>query len=272
MAHQPIFLKRASIFLTSIMLLSCSRVSSLSLSTGSGVINSFTKSRNDLYRDLTLAVKKGHVTHTYDVARDFMFSTLDDRDNNNKVKDVYLGKTFSDVTNSKNAYNRGKGLTAEHTWPQSLGAGVTPAQSDLFALFPVETIANTVRNNHPFGEVKKIIKPLEDADGDGNYAKLGYDATGTIVFEPPSEHKGDVARALYYFYFRYHTISDKAGPFTVINFRREIPTLRQWSKSDPVSRIEKKRAEQITAFQGNINPFVAHPEFIEQLCDLLESR
>jgi len=80
-------------------------------------------------------------------------------------------------------------LNAEHTRPKSHGVADTPAVSDFHHLFPVDSEANQKRANLPFGEV-------EAATWSKGGAKLGLDANGNEVFEPPDEHKGNAARAL----------------------------------------------------------------------------
>ena len=41
--------------------------------------------------------------------------------------------------------------------------------------------------------------------------------------------------------------------------------LLKWSKNDPVSQREIDRNNAVYNFQGNRNPFIDHPEFIEEI-------
>ena len=86
-------------------------------------------------------------------------------------------------------------MNVEHTWPQSKGA-TGQAKSDLHHLFPTDSKANSTRGSFPFGEVV-TVKWTQDG------SKFGLDANGNQVFEPPDEHKGNVARALMYFATEY---------------------------------------------------------------------
>lgn len=196
----------------------------------------------------------------YDGARDVMFRDLDDPDNDDQVTDIYLGKTFANVHDRQTAYVNGQGMNAEHTWPQSKGAeGV--AKSDLHHLFPAEAHANSTRSSYPFGEVMKA------SWSDGG-SQLGANADGVTVFAPRAPQRGDTARAIFYFYMMY------AGQPNVKldNFQVEEPVLRQWSKQDPVDAREAARNDKIQQVQGNRNPFVDHPEWIDTVGEFLANK
>ena len=40
---------------------------------------------------------------------------------------------------------------------------------------------------------------------------------------------------------------------------------KRWHLSDPVDQKERDRNEAVFQFQNNRNPFVDHPEFVEQI-------
>jgi len=96
------------------------------------------------------------------------------------------------------------GMSREHTfahsWMPSYPAN-SPAQpeySDLHNLYlTLLDKANSVRNNHPFGEVKDSIL-FSYKEG-----RLGYNK-GKIVYEPRNCHKGNVARAIFYMMIAYN--------------------------------------------------------------------
>ena len=73
------------------------------------------------------------------------------------------------------------------------------------------------------------------------------------LFEPPDEKKGDVARAMFYFYTVYHTEAMSADSTF---FERQRETLLRWNHTDPPDQSEKIRNERIERIQGNRNPFV----------------
>jgi deoxyribonuclease I len=77
------------------------------------------------------------------------------------------------------------------------------------------------------------------------------------VFEPPEEHKGNVARAMFYFSSEYNKHIDPA----------EEAVLREWNKLDAVDAAEIERNRRISAVQGNENQFVLHSELADRVAD-----
>ncbi|MFP5503467.1 MAG: endonuclease I family protein, partial [Candidatus Sericytochromatia bacterium] len=187
----------------------------------------------------------------YDRARDVMFGEADDVDGDNVVECDYTDRVLENVTNRGTAYRGGSGFNAEHTWPQSKGA-VGAAKADLHHLFPTDCKANSVRGSFPFGEVKS-------ADWTQDGSQRGTNGRGDIVFEPKDEQKGNTARAILYFYTVYGQSAD------LQNFRIEEEVLKRWHQQDPVDAIEKARNEVVFKAQGNRNPFVDHPEFVQKI-------
>lgn len=212
------------------------------------------KSGKDLLLTLHNIVAK-HKDLGYDLGRDIMFGDVDDLDNDNVVEGVYSGRRLPNVTNRTNAYMNGKGLNAEHTWPKSKGAGGGPAKADLHHLFPTDIKTNSTRSSYPFGYVAKVL--FENGG-----SKFGFDSQGRKVFEPRNEHKGNLARALLYFYTVYGA---GGGNISLQNFSQEEPILKRWHQMDPVDRAERARNDAVFKFQGNRNPYIDHPEYVEQV-------
>ena len=79
----------------------------------------------------------------------------------------------------------------------------------------------------------------------------------TIIFEPPNGHKGNVARALFYFSVRYQIKISKLQEYY----------LKKWHQQDPVDEFEKWRNDQIEDIQGNRNPFIDMPELVKHIDD-----
>jgi deoxyribonuclease-1 len=171
------------------------------------------------------------------------------------VKDVYCRKEFTQrQTNiGPNVIPNSNVLNCEHTWPQSKFTSrfsKDMQKSDLHHLYPTDSKANSIRGNHNF------------ADVDGWEAYDGCDASRTgsakrngSRFEPPMEHKGNVARALFYFSVRYQIqIPDSEEKY-----------LREWHELDPVDAEERERNEWIQKVQGNRNPFIDYPQLAENI-------
>lgn len=182
----------------------------------------------------------------YDHARKEMFSRLDNH--NGHVRCVYTGREI--VTHGIPNAEGSTRMNTEHTFPKSWLKGTSRPLSDLHHLFPTDTQTNAMRSSYPFGEVVHV-----EWTAPGGEAKLGKDASGQTVFEPPDSHKGNVARAMFY-------ISSVYGLKLT---QRQQEVLRSWSKLDPVDQAERQRNEEIAKIQGNVNPFVDSPELIDRV-------
>lgn len=166
---------------------------------------------------------------------------------------------------SSNAYEQG--INCEHSWPQSMGAK-GQAKSDMHHLFPTREGVNSARSNYPFGEIRdeetdrwylgEIIQdeiPTKNIDG---YSELDSDSGH---FEPREDMKGNIARAMFYFYTMYH---DQSG-FNASFFEGQKNTLFQWHIADPVDDFEAHRNRFIAKYQdGKVNPFIEDKSLVER--------
>lgn len=147
-------------------------------------------------------------------------------------------------------------VNVEHTWPQSRFTGKFPRElqkSDLHHLYPTDSNMNSSRSSYPFGEVEREKQRLKCDE-----SKLGTTAQGGgIYFEPPENHKGNVARSLFYFAVRYQSKIDSI----------QEDYLRDWHVNDPPDEEEKRRNDEIFKVQGNRNPFIDHPSWVELIAD-----
>lgn len=145
-------------------------------------------------------------------------------------------------------------LNVEHTWPQSRFGGSAPKgvqKSDLHHLFPADSVMNSKRGNMRFGDVDGKSVELKCSE-----SRLSA-GPGRPHFEPPDAHKGNVARALFYFAVRYNmSITPE-----------EEDALRDWNRRDPVDPEERERNDKIEKIQGNRNPFIDHPEYVDRIND-----
>ncbi len=90
-------------------------------------------------------------------------------------------------------------------------------------------------------------------------------------FEPPKRVKGDVARMLFYMATRYEPgdkvdleLNDKVNNGSA-PYHGKLSVLLQWHKDDPVDDYERQRNNRIYEIQGNRNPFIDHPEWVEMI-------
>ena len=159
----------------------------------------------------------------------------------------------------------------EHTWCQSwmpsLGSTSSQEGSDQHHIFPVnQNQVNGVRSNHPLSNVVNVTKTYLSC-------KYGTNSNGKIVFEPRESHKGDAARALFYMAVRYNGIGGFDWTFnnlqTYLLGNSEdsinVSTLIAWAKQDPPDKWEIDRNNYVQSIQGNRNPFIDHPEYINYI-------
>ena len=204
-----------------------------------------------------------HLSHSYKAARSFLFGQLHlQRDREGYyIKGVYCNHKFRNSD-----FPQGKGLgenqipssfviNAEHTWPQSKfnkTLEISLQKSDLHALFPTSREANTLRSNLDFQEIDKVEDAVCEESAKGSHEQKSGD-----YFEPPQEHKGNVARALFYFAVRYN-----------LNIVDHVEnTLRFWHLSDPVDEEERTRHEKVFVFQQVRNPFIDYQQLVSFIED-----
>ncbi|MCE7870964.1 hypothetical protein DYH09_11385 [bacterium CPR1] len=148
-------------------------------------------------------------------------------------------------------------FNCEHAVPQVLFDRQDPMRGDLHHLFTAERDINAVRSNRPLADFPEYDgKPVEGSEPEG-FAPA--DRTG---FEPAGG-KGPMARAVLYFMVRYPWVLERAGELGYDH--AELETLRRWSREDPPGLYEKHRNAEIQVQQGNRNPFVDHPEWVDRV-------
>ncbi|ROI00423.1 endonuclease [Chryseobacterium daecheongense] len=159
-----------------------------------------------------------------------------------------------------NCYNR------EHIVPQSLFNEAAPMVSDIHFIRATDGKVNGMRSNYPFGKVGTATFTSKNGSKLGNSVSSGYSGT---VFEPIDAFKGDVARMIFYFVTRYQS---KLSTFTTGNMLGnstfpglqtwELNVLLAWHNQDPVSQAEINRNNASYTFQGNRNPFIDNPNYV----------
>jgi hypothetical protein len=207
--------------------------------------------------DLEAALRAVHTTtHRamgYRPAREVMFSSIDNV--GGQVECVYTGLLVTTMV-----IPPGTIMNTEHTWPQSRGADVDPMESDIHHLFPTESVSNSTRNNFYFCDVTGGVTWSV-----GGSVK-GTDAVGRTCFEPRESHRGNVARALFYFAVMYADFVFNTSGGTVGDIEIwEEPILRVWHVEDPPDALERRRNAAIEAAQGSRNPFVDYPHLVDRI-------
>ncbi len=159
-------------------------------------------------------------------------------------------------------YNR------EHIIPQSVFSEQSPMVSDAHFITPTDGKVNGIRSNYPHGNVSAATYTSQNGSKLGSSAVSGYSGT---VFEPINDFKGDIARMYFYFATRYeNTISGYSyamfnGTSNQVFTTAFLNLLLAWHAQDPVSAREIARNNAIYARQNNRNPFIDHPEYVNQI-------
>jgi endonuclease I len=237
-----------------------------------------TLSGYELKTRLNQILKKSHRDKGYSALISVYFSSDVDNtyDNDGSIMDIYSEDPSSyDPYNFRTRKNvcgqyrqESDCFNREHLFPQSAFGKANPMRSDFFHVFPTDGYVNGHRSNHPFGEVRNATWTSQ------NGSKLGSNTFGKYrgtVFEPIDEFKGDIARALLYFATRYEHRA-KSMRHAMVNRTQHqfyadwfIALLLKWHKQDPVSQHEIQRNEVGFKYQGNRNPFIDHPEWVEKI-------
>ena len=123
---------------------------------------------------------------------------------------------------------------------------------------------NSIRSSFPFADIddSRTERWLIDDQELNTIPTTNIDAyseSTKSAFEPREEVKGNIARALFYFYTIYR---DKAEDGF---FEQQQDTLCDWNVADPINVAEIERSHEIKTKQGNDNPFVLDPTLAERL-------
>jgi hypothetical protein len=195
---------------------------------------------------------------TYGEARDTLFSKILAK--NDSLSCLYTDYTIyldPNLDPTEDAF--AKGINTEHLWPRSKGASHVQAEANMYHIFPTRENVNNDRGNLPFNEIPDpqtnwwYYKAIKTANIPATNKDL-YSEIGQGFFEPAEGVKGDVARAMFYFYTIYRPEADAADPAF---FAPQRATLCQWHFDDPVDSAEWERNVLIAQYQdGKENPFI----------------
>lgn len=181
----------------------------------------------------------------------------------------------------------------EHTFPSSFFDDSLPMRSDMHFVWPADSKVNGQKSNFPLGYVRpssptpfisyngsKVGRPditknngyWGVADTTDNNNNTNYNK----VFEPADAFKGDFARAYLYVAARYHLrmgswenlVLNGNGVISNTNFTHFEPwiikILVEWHNADLPDGFEKRRNDSVFAIQGNRNPFIDYPHWVEK--------
>ena len=234
-----------------------------------------------LIRDHTVIDYGTGMGHTWEV---FFYS---DRNDEGYIMDMYCDDWKKVTTPGQVA----SGCNIEHSFAKSWWGGAeNDAYKDCYHLNPSNGTANNSRSNYPLGVPVKDFKT--SGTGSLKVGKIHHDALNTdfYVFEPKDEYKGDFARAYFYMATCYGRNADGTADKVCTKYNGwrldnkdvgskfamqndnylefqpwEQEVLIQWHRMDPVSEKEIKRADAVSNYQHNRNPFIDYPYLAEYI-------
>ncbi len=249
----------------------------------------------DALRDSVHEAIDDHTRYVYTASStdvwDIVSAADEDPNNSSYVLDIYKNASFPKASSDNPYYDR------EHSWPKSYGFPLYNTSNypytDCHHLFAAYSSYNSSRGNLPYDTCNATCseKPTEynngQGGGSGTYPgnsnwRTGSGSTGK--WETWIGRRGDVARALLYMDVRYeggyHGITSAAEPDLILTdnvnlivsdtgenkstaYMGMLSTIRQWHKDDPVDDVERDRNDVVYSYQGNRNPFIDHPEWVD---------
>ncbi|MCB0501523.1 MAG: endonuclease [Bacteroidetes bacterium] len=195
---------------------------------------------------------------TYSQAREKMYSYTENF--NDTVECIYSGyKRYNPRGNGVSVLDP---INTEHSVPQSYYNDSEPMRSDMHILFPAYDDWNSLRSNYKYKEIpdNETDQWILNTSSTGSIPSSNIDAYSEFdnknfdqSWEPREIRKGDIARAVFYFYTMYpnydmQVIGDRA-------------TFCNWHENDLPDAREISRNAGIISFQRNTNPFIDHPEW-----------
>lgn len=210
-----------------------------------------------------------------------------------RILTIYRNSTEGKEGGGNSNYNR------EHTWPRTYGFpddNNSYPYTDCHHLRLANIGYNSDRGSRAFGTCNgSCTERVTDVNngqggGSGTYPGNSNWFTGSDggngTWEAWDHRKGDVARSVLYMDIRYegglHGVTSLPEPDLVLTddtslivgsggnttgtaYMGRLATILAWHAADPVDEDERLRNEVIYQFQGNRNPFVDHPEWVECL-------
>ncbi len=185
---------------------------------------------------------------SYGDSRYMLLYTDEDIKNPGKLNGIYEGTLFDPVWDSGSTWNR------EHVWAcnrmQIPGEQERPDNS-------------TIGHTSDLHNLRVSGPSINSSRGN-----KGFDNTTHGEFFFPNQnngvdYRGDVARILFYMYIRYNSLNldETVGNNTI----GKLSVLIKWANEDKPDEFEKRRNNRIFEYQGNRNPFIDHPELVNQL-------
>ncbi|WP_194945120.1 endonuclease I family protein, partial [Shewanella sp. TC10] len=233
------------------------------------VLNGKFEDTDAMKNAISTVIASGHQQLTYSQVWTTLSYSDEDPANSSNVIELYTGLSVSKQNNGGNTsdWNR------EHVWAKSHGF---PSESqlgytDAHHLRPTNVKVNSTRSNYDFNECSDT--GVEVTEAPGNYLD-----TAARCFEPRDEVKGDVARMIMYMDTRYQGNDSNMPDLITVDrittadevsnnepLHGKLCTLYNWHQQDPVDARDTLRNDMVYKYQGNRNPFIDYPEWVQQV-------
>lgn len=225
---------------------------------------SVTGKSGDALKSALNNIVKGHRKFSYTpCVWDILMEADQDPADSNNVIAFYTGRSIPKSRRDRggsdqDAWNR------EHIWAKSHGfpSRGQHAYTDAHHLRAADKSVNSDRSNNDFANGgTPDTECTECREGDGTW-------------EAPDRVKGDTARMMFYMVVRYEGNDSSRTPDLELVDRKttsrqpqfgKLCTLVEWHMADPVSAAERRRNDVVHSWQGNRNPFIDHPEFVQAI-------
>ena len=257
-----------------------------------GYYNSVDSSNQSTLRTTLNAVIDDHQIFPYTSSSTDSWDVLKKADEDplaaGSILDVYKNASYVKQPGGNSFYNR------EHTWPNSHGFpnddGKNYPYTDCHQLFLCDIAYNSARGSLPYGSASVTEYPTlvhAGAGGGSGVYPGNSNWTDGSLFEVWSDRRGDIARAMFYMDVRYeggnHGVTGWSEPDLILTdsvalinatstgsnepvaYMGLLSELLAWHAQDSVDAQELQRNDWVYNFQGNRNPFVDHPEWVDCL-------
>jgi predicted extracellular nuclease/endonuclease I len=222
----------------------------------------------ELRSKVNTIITTNHIKLSYGEVWSVLTFSDEDPANTDNIITIYKGESLPKFSNgSGNQSSDPDAWNREHVWSKSHGF---PDQgqfgyTDAHHLRPSDASMNSTRSNYDFeaGGIPVDEAPLNSID------------SANRTFEPRDEVKGDVARMMFYMDVRYAGASgdntpnlmlvDNIGTATGTPLFGKLCTLYDWHLIDAVSASETQRNDVVFEYQGNRNPFIDYPEWVDAI-------
>ncbi|WCN07610.1 endonuclease [Marinomonas mediterranea] len=209
-------------------------------------------------------ISANHTKLTYSEVWTALQYTDEDPDNTNNVILIYTGRSADKDDRDGTSGSDNDSWNREHVWAKSLGfpSSGQYGYTDIHHLRPSDKTVNSSRGNKSFD------------NGGSAQGEAANTFTDSDSWEPRDEVKGDVARMMFYMDTRYDGSDGNMPDLEIVNNTNVssgdpnigvLCTLYVWNEEDPVDSYEQRRNDRIQEQQGNRNPFIDNPQWVESI-------